>query len=116
VAVTDSFNDNSTNNSHNSTTTDNSTNLWVKLEDSFNDNSTNVVTTQELNGAVANVTVIAGALLAKENEISSGDIEFRGNAMQGFAGINTMNQNTGIASLGQAATAVGANANVTFGN
>ena len=50
-----------------------------------------------------------------EGEVKSGDINMDGGQMQGFSGINTMTQNTGIASLGQAATAVGANANVTFG-
>ncbi|MBL8559666.1 MAG: hypothetical protein JNM47_13140, partial [Hyphomonadaceae bacterium] len=89
---------------------------WVSLKDSFNDNSTHVVTSQELNGAVANVLVVAGGAHREAGKVASGDIAFSGNAMQGFAGINTMNQNTGIASLGQAATAVGANANVTFGN
>jgi len=38
-----------------------------------------------------------------------------GNTYTSFAGIQTANSNTGIGSLGQAATSIAANANVTFG-
>jgi len=39
-----------------------------------------------------------------------------GSTYTSFAGIQTANANTGIGSLGQAATSIAANANVTFGS
>ena len=48
--------------------------------------------------------------------LRTGDISNSGGAFAGFAGIQTATYNTGFASTNQAATAISANANVTFGN
>ncbi len=48
--------------------------------------------------------------------LRTGDISNSGGAFAGFAGIQTATYNTGFAATNQAATAISANANVTFGN
>ena len=102
-----------TNNTTNNTTnsTDNSNKSVFAVSDAFNNN---VVTSQTLDGSVSNISVSAAG--PDTGEVKSGDIHMDGSQMQGFSGINTMTQNTGIGSLGQAATAVGANSNITFGH
>lgn len=136
VDIADSFNDNS----DNSTNMDNSTNtnldLAVDIADSFNDNSdnsTHVGITDSFNdnstwrvslsnqSLAANVSDLSfdlseGGDGAQNGRIRSGDINQNGGAFAGFAGIQTVSNITGQASVGQAATAVSANANVTFGN
>ena len=109
----DSFNDNS------KTYTDNSNNL--KVQDSFNTANWNVrvsLTNQDLGASVSNVKfdLSDDGRGAQNGRIRSGDISQSGGAFAGFAGIQTVSNNTGMASIGQAATAVSANANVTFGN
>lgn len=105
--------DNSVNDSYNST--DSSSNIDVAIHDAFKDESTTVATAQQLYGAVALISVTASGGGEGEAVVKSGDIKFDGDSLGNFGGINTMTQNTGVGSLGQAATAVGANANVNFG-
>ncbi|MNU57805.1 hypothetical protein [uncultured Brevundimonas sp.] len=136
VDIADSFNDNS----DNSTNTDNSTHtnldLAVDIADSFNDNSdnsTHVGITDSFNdnstwrvslsnqSLAANVSDLSfdlseGGDGPQNGRIRSGDINQNGGAFAGFAGIQTVSNITGQASVGQAATAVAANANITFGN
>jgi hypothetical protein len=52
----------------------------------------------------------------KEGEITTGSISMDNGAFANFGGINTASMNTGMGSANQAATAVGANANIEFGN
>jgi hypothetical protein len=47
--------------------------------------------------------------------ISTGNLSYSGGAFQGWAGIQTANNNTGVAANNLASTAVSANANVSFG-
>jgi hypothetical protein len=138
VAVADSFNDSSTNDSgnDNSTNTDNSTDLAVDIADSFNDNSDNSthvgiadsfndnstwrvsLSNQSLAANVSDLSfdLSEGGNGPQNGRLRSGDISQSGGAFAGFAGIQTVSNITGQASVGQAATAVSANANVTFGN
>ena len=134
VDIADSFNDNS----NNSTNTDNSTNLdlAVDIADSFNDNSDNSthvgiadsfndnstwrvsLSNQSLAANVSDLSfdLSEGGNGPQNGRLRSGDISQSGGAFAGFAGIQTVSNITGQASVGQAATAVSANANVTFGN
>ncbi|WEK58116.1 MAG: hypothetical protein P0Y52_00840 [Candidatus Brevundimonas phytovorans] len=110
----DSYNDNSKiEDSYNS---DSSTN------DSNNDNSDNSTTNmrismsiQELSANVSGFEFDVGGG-HHDGELRTGDISNSGGAFAGFAGIQTANYNTGFAANNQAATAISANANVTFGN
>jgi hypothetical protein len=116
----DSFNDNR----DFSTDIDDSFNDNRDYDDSFNtDNSrTNLdlrlsLNLQELSANVSNLSFD----MSEDNRgdqnarLRTGDINQNGGAFAGFAGIQTVSNNTGLASIGQAATAVSANANVTFG-
>lgn len=116
----DSFNDNR----DYSTDIDDSFNDNRDYDDSFNtDNSqTNLdlrlsLNLQELSANVSNLSFD----MSEDNKgdqnarLRTGDINQNGGAFAGFAGIQTVSNNTGLASIGQAATAVSANANVTFG-
>jgi len=73
-----------------------------------------VVTSMELGALVTNVAADAHGF--DDGKIATGDIAIDGGAMANFGGINTASMNSGIGSANQAATAVGANANITFGN
>ena len=87
------------------------------IEDSYNaDNSvtTMVVTSMELGALVTDIQIDAHGF--KEGEITTGDISMDNGAFANFGGINTSSMNTGMGSANQAATAVGANANVEFGD
>ena len=85
------------------------------MEDSYNaDASTTVLTSMELDASVSNISVDARGF--KEGEIDTGSISIDNGALANFGGINTASMNTGIGSANQAATAVGANANISFGN
>lgn len=115
LGVADSFNDNSTNVADSGN--DNSTN--VGITDSFNDNSTWRVSLSNQSLA-ANVSDLSFDLSEsgdgpQNGRIRSGDISQSGGAFAGFAGIQTVSNISGQASVGQAATAISANANVTFG-
>lgn len=106
VDIEDSFNDNR--DYDDSFNTDNSrTNLDLRLS----------LNLQELSANVSNLSFD----MSEDNggnqnaRIRTGDINQQGGAFAGFAGIQTVSNNTGLASIGQAATAVSANANVTFG-
>jgi hypothetical protein len=93
------------------------TDTSVRVEDSYNaDNSTTtmVVTSMELGALVTDVHIDAHGF--KEGEITTGSISMDNGAFANFGGINTASMNTGMGSANQAATAVGANANVEFGN
>lgn len=130
VGISDSFNTDA------STNTDNSVNtnleLGVDIADSFNDNSVNdsgndnstnignirvSLNMQELSANVSNLSfdMSEEGRGPQNGRIRTGDINQNGGAFAGFAGIQTVSNNTGLASVGQAATAVSANANVTFG-
>jgi len=127
LSVADSFNDNSQTDSNN----DNSTNLDVAVADSFNDNSMNdsnndnsdhsttnirvALSLQDLNASVSGFSFNVGGE-DDGGSLDTGDISNSGGAFAGFAGIQTVTYNTGFASNNQAATAISANANVTFGN
>lgn len=116
--VDDSYNDNSKiEDSYNS---DSSTN------DSNNDNSDNSTTNmrvamslQHLEASVSGFEFDVGGGGHRDDDggsLRTGDISNSGGAFAGFAGIQTATYNTGFASTNQAATAISANANVTFGN
>ncbi len=121
----DSFNDNSdTEDSYN---TDNSLEVEdsynSSIEDSYNtDNSQThlALSVQILNSSISDIGVNMGdaGLFAGDanGDINTGAISQDGGAFAAFAGIQTVSNNTGLASSGQAATAISANANVTFGN
>ena len=121
----DSFNDNSeTEDSYN---TDNSLEVEdsynSSIEDSYNtDNSQThlALSVQVLNSSISDIGVNMGdaGLFAGDanGDINTGAISQSGGAFAAFAGIQTVSNNTGLASSGQAATAISANANVTFGN
>lgn len=123
--VDDSYNtdnsvDNSVDDSFN-TKVDDSYN--TRVDDSFNtDNSTtnwNIrvsLTNQDLDATVSGQSFAAGGSDHHIGTLATGNIGQDGGAFAGFAGIQTVSNNTGMGSIGQAATAVSANANVTFGN
>lgn len=99
--------------------TDNSNH--TKIEDSYNTANWNIrvsLTNQDLDASVSHVKFdLSEDDRGNQNgRLRSGDISQSGGAFAGFAGIQTVSNNTGMASIGQAATAVSANANVTFGN
>src|SRR5690606_36640172 len=109
------FNDNSVHDSGNDNSND------ISMADSFNDNSQwnfrVSLNNQELSANVSDLSFDMsedgdGPQTAR---LRSGDVNQNGGAFAGFAGIQTVNNNTGLASIGQVATGVSANANVTFG-
>lgn len=139
--IDDSYNtDNSTNTKvDDSYNTDNSVDNSVDIDDSFNtkvddsyntkvddsyntDNSTTTwnvhlsLTNQDLDATVSGQSFAAGGSDHHIGSLTTGNIGQDGGAFAGFAGIQTVSNNTGMGSIGQAATAVSANANVTFGN
>lgn len=104
----------------------------VDIKDSFNDereykdsfNTSNDTWTirvslnnQDLSANVSDIKVD----MSEDNDgpqnarLRTGNIHQGGGSFAGFAGIQTVTNNTGLASIGQAATAVSANANVSFG-
>jgi len=121
----DSFNDNSeTEDSYN---TDNSLEVEdsynSSIEDSYNTDNSQMhlaLSVQVLNSSISDIGVDmgdAGLFGGDANgDINTGAISQSGGAFAAFAGIQTVSNNTGLASSGQAATAISANANVTFGN
>lgn len=144
VDVDDSYNDNSkvedSNNDNrewkSETDVDDSYNDNSKIEDSYNsdsstndsnnDNSDNSTTNmrvamslQHLEASVSGFEFDIGGGGHRDDDggsLRTGDISNSGGAFAGFAGIQTATYNTGFASTNQAATAISANANVTFGN
>lgn len=116
VETEDSFNDNS----DNSVEVEDSYNYSV--DDSYNDNSDHSQTHLALSLQVlaASVSDIQFNMWEQNRgdqngDINTGAINQQSGAFAGFAGIQTVTNNTGLASIGQAATAISANANVTFG-
>ena len=79
-----------------------------------NSSVTMVITSMELDAFVTHIQTDAHGF--KEGEIETGAISIDNGALANFGGINTSSMNSGIGSANQAATAVGANANITFGN
>jgi hypothetical protein len=73
-----------------------------------------VLTSMELDAEVTHIEIDADGF--KAGEVETGSIAIDNGALANFGGINTSSMNTGIGSANQAATAVGANANITFGN
>lgn len=130
VAVTDSYNDNSTNDSNDNNSKELAYDSY-NATDSYNDNSDNsdnsnnstntlnvrvALSLQDLDATVSGIDFTAGSDHHDGGSINTGDIVNDGGAFAGFAGIQTASNNTGFASNNQAATAISANANVTFGN
>jgi hypothetical protein len=73
-----------------------------------------VLTSMELEANITHLEFDADGF--KEGEISTGSMAIDNGALANFGGINTAAMNTGLGSANQAATAVGANANIQFGN
>lgn len=134
--VDDSYNDNSDNSNEwedslntdidDSFNTDNSIDIddSGNIEDSYNDNSDNSQTNlwvslnyQELNASVSDIDfhMDEDDRGAQNGRIRTGAIRQDGGSFAGFSGVQTVTNNTGLASVGQAATAISANANVSFG-
>jgi len=115
--VSDSNNtDNSVEDSFNSEIKD-SYNTRTDNDHSFNTDSsttTTVLTAMELSANVTDIDVDAHSF--KDDALATGDVSIDNGALANFGGINTSSMNSGIASANQAATAVGANASITFGN
>ena len=93
------------------------------MDDSYNtDNSSTTwnvhlsLTNQDLDATVSGQSFAAGGSDHHIGSLTTGNIGQDGGAFAGFAGIQTVSNNTGMGSIGQASTAVSANANVTFGN
>jgi hypothetical protein len=108
--LSDSRNDNS--NQHNdysdNSGQDNSRNITARVN----------VTSQTLASTVSGVTFNAGDSGSRTTDnraITSGALSYSGGAFQNASGIMTTTNNTGFASNNLAATAVSANANVSFG-
>lgn len=104
--IEDSFNtDNSVEDSFNTDNSQHNFNLRVSLNH------------QELSANVSDVSVDMSEADRGANNarLRTGDIRQNGGSFAGFAGIQTVSNNTGLASIGQAATAVSANASVNFG-
>jgi hypothetical protein len=97
--------DNNNDQSHNYTDSHNYTN-------SSTNNITATVSNQDLSGSVSGIHV---RLNGQDSTSGASTGAITGNTYTSFAGIQTANSNTGVGSLGQAATSIAANANVTFG-
>lgn len=113
-----SNNSDNSNHSDNSNRSDNSNSSTTDNSD-HSDNSDNsttatytAVSTQTLSGAVTGAPVTNNGGDTATNSITTGNASFDGAA---FGGIQTANANSGINSLGQAATSLSANANISFG-
>ena len=114
INVADSGNDNSVDNSDSSVNLSFADNSVANSNNTDSSVSTMVLTSMELEAAVSNVSVNGGGW--KDGEVETGAIDIDDGAFANFGGINTSSMNTGIGSANQAATAVGANANISFGN
>ncbi len=119
----DSFNDEREYDDSFNTDIDDSYNSDSSTNDSNNDNSDHSTTDikvalslQNLEASVSGFEFDVGGSHHKAGELKTGDISNSGGAFAGFAGIQTATYNTGFAATNQAATAISANANVTFGN
>ncbi len=113
--VEDSYNDNSK--------VEDSYNSDSSMNHSNNDNSDNSTTNirvalslQNLEASVSGFEFDVGGSHHESGRLRTGDISNSGGAFAGFAGIQTATYNTGFAATNQAATAISANANVTFGD
>ncbi|MGZ9080526.1 MAG: hypothetical protein ACXW2A_19575, partial [Burkholderiales bacterium] len=114
--------DNSTEN-EDSFNTDNSLEVEdsynTSVEDSYNSDSSRThlaLSLQFLNASVSDIRINDENNGGAQNgDVDTGAIRQQGGAFAGFAGIQTVSNNTGLASVGQAATSISANANVTFG-
>jgi hypothetical protein len=69
----------------------------------------------DLAATVTNVSVDADGF-KEGGDIATGAVSIDNGALANFGGINTSSMNSGVGSANQAATAVGANANISFGN
>jgi hypothetical protein len=106
--LSDSQNDNSNqgNDYSNNSGQDNSFNLALRAN----------VTVQDLSSEVTGVSFNSSDVAYHdERSISTGALSYSGGAFQGWAGIQTANNNTGVAANNLATTSVSANANVNFG-
>lgn len=121
----ESYNTDESFNTDNSVYVDDSFNTDSSTNDSFNDYSShdswNIRVSLNLQDLDASVSDIGFDQSERDDgsqhgHMTTGDISQHGGAFAGFAGIQTVSNNTGMASIGQAATAVSANANVTFGS
>jgi hypothetical protein len=108
TSMHDSQNNNSNqgNDYSNNSNQNNSVNIGVKLN----------LTDQTLSSSVSDVSFNSGEGVHEDNRsITTGALSYSGGAFQGWAGIQTANNNTGVASNNLAATSVSANANASFG-
>jgi hypothetical protein len=105
----DSQNDNSNqyNDYSNNSAQDNSVNITARVN----------VTSQELSAEVSYVSFNDGDYFVGKDDrsIHTGNLSYSGGAFQGWSGIQTANNNTGVAANNLATTSVSANANVNFG-
>jgi hypothetical protein len=85
--------------------------------DSINVTARVNVTGQDLSGEVTGVSFNGGDTFVDgdHRRTSTGDLSYSGGAFQGWAGVQTASNNTGIAANNLATTSVSANANVNFG-
>lgn len=126
--VEDSYNSDSSTEVEDSYNTDNSVEIEdsmnTDVEDSYNDNSDNSQTNmwmsmnyQELNASVSDIdfNMNENDRGAQNGRIRTGAIRQDGGSFAGFSGVQTVTNNTGLASVGQAATGISANANISFG-
>jgi hypothetical protein len=101
---------------NNTKTWDNNNNQSKNYSDSHANSSVNTITAtvsnQDLSGSVSDIRV---KFDGQNTTSGAATGAITGNTYTSFAGIQTANSNTGIGSLGQAATSIAANANVTFG-
>jgi hypothetical protein len=85
-------------------------------DNSFNLNLRANVTVQDLSSEVSGVSFNSSDAAYQDNRsISTGNLSYSGGAFQGWSGIQTANNNTGVAANNLATTSVSANANVNFG-
>ena len=71
--------------------------------------------TQQLEASVSGVGIDQSTSEDNDGQVNTGAIEASGGSYANFAGIQTASNNTGVGSVNQAATAVSANANISFG-
>ena len=88
------------------------------MNDSNNTSNTYNTTTTTLSTQTLDATV-TGTTVTFEGDAggyATGAISYDGGSFASFAGIQTSGTNSGVGSLNQAATALSANANISFGS
>ena len=73
------------------------------------------LTNQDLAASVTGSSVtLTGGDTGQSGDLTTGNIVARGGSYANFAGVQTASSNTGVGSINQAATALSANANISF--